>query len=455
MKRFPGKMSKSSARASAFFLFLAVLAALICLPPLGGSPALAEEVRVGRLPAGWAERPPHDESIDRYFIYQERGTILAELLIFAEPLPVSHTPEEYLEALKVNSMPSFFEYEEIEDESVVMHGRDAMIHRFSFSNQQDILTGEMYVFVLDDTGYVFLFDSTESWFPKLQPKFLSFVENVLQFPGAPKVQPKPPVKPEPKPPVKPEPEKPAEPEPLKKDFEDPLKSAGPEEEEPDEEEFEDPIDALFKASTPSKKPEELVKPAEPEPEKPAEPEAVKPAEPEKAEEPAEPEPEQPAEPTPPAGELPAFTPEPESALPELGDVMEPAFLQSENEILLIELPEGAVEVERDDERVVLDGPDDSQIVVGLFADGEEVAAKIAEETKGMRRHGETVLECADHAVTVVLYSERMRRGDKEAWAVLKATWEESGALITIRMPSSKYAGAGEWIKEMLCSVELY
>ena len=341
-------------------------------------PARAAEVKIGELPSGWMEREPINEAIDRYFVYQEKATVLAELLTLVEELPKSLTPEEYLEALKKNSMPSFSGYAALEDEPVKLHGRNALVHRFHFSNGQNRLKAEMYVFVEEETGYVFLFDTTDDWFRKLQPKFLSFVTDVLQFPDIPAPEPTPePVRPTPTPaPVKPEPTQ--EPE----------------------------------------KPEPTLEPEKPEPEKPE------------------------------PGKLPEFKPEDE--LPSFEE--EEGFLRSESETLLIELPEGAEEKDRDDEMVNIAGPDESQIIVALFESPEAAAEKLAEEVEGMRKHGSSTLECGDRPAHTTLYSERVK--GEGSFAVLAVTWEESGAVVAIRMPSSKYAGAAEWVKAMLCSVKI-
>jgi len=343
----------------------------LLLLPSANHPARAAEMEIGELPPGWMEKEPINEAIDRYFVYQEKATVLAELLTLVEEFPKSLTPQEYLDALKKNSMPSFSGYAALEDEAVKLHGRDAVIHRFHFSNGQNRLKAEMYVFVEEETGYVFLFDTTDDWFRKLQPKFLSFVTDVLRFPGVPKPEPTPePAKPTPTP-VKPEPA--------------------------------------------------------PEPEKP-----------EPTSEPEKPEP----------GKLPEFKPEDE--LP--GFEEEEGFLHSESETLLIELPEGAEEKDRDDEMASIAGPDDSEIIVALFGSPEVAAEKVAEEVVGLRKHGSSTLECGDRPAHTTLYSERVK--GEGSYAVLTVTWEESGAVVAIRMPSVKYAGAAEWVKAMLCSVEI-
>ena len=337
--------------------------------------AWAAEVEIGELPSGWMEKEPINEAIDRYFVYQEKATVLAELLTLVEELPKSLTPEEYLEALKKNSMPSFSGYAALEDEAVKLHGRSAVIHRFHFSNGQTRLKAEMYVFVEEETGYVFLFDTTDDWFSKLQPKFLGFVSDVLRFPDPPAPEPTPEPTPEP---VKPTPA---------------------------------PI-----------KPEPTPEPLKPEP---------------------TPEPEKPE-----SGKLPEF--EPEDELPAFEE--EEGFLNSESETLLIELPEGAEEKERNDEMVTLEGPDESQMIVALYESPEVAAEKVAEEIEGLRKHGSSTLECGDRPAHTTLYSERVK--GEGSYAVLTVTWEDSGVVVAIRMPSAKYAGAAEWVKEMLCSVEI-
>ena len=371
------------------FLFTVLFLLLL---PTANHQAWAVEIEIGELPPGWMEKEPINEAIDRYFVYQEKATVLAELLTLVEELPKSLSPEEYLAALKQNSMPSFSGYAAQEDEAVELHGRDAVIHRFHFSNGQNRLKAEMYVFVEEETGYVFLFDTTDDWFRKLQPKFLGFVTDVLRFPDVPKPEPTPeptpePVRPTPTP-VKPEPK----PEP-----------------------------------TPAPTPEPVKPEPTPEPEKP---------------EPT-PEPEKPE-----SGKLPEFKPEDE--LPGFED--EEGFLRSETETLLIELPEGAEEKDRDDEMVNIAGPDDSQIIVALFESPEVAAEKLAEEVEGLRKHGSSTLECGDRPAHTTLYSERVK--GEGSFAVLAVTWEESGAVVAIRMPSAKYAGAAEWVKAMLCSVEI-
>lgn len=353
---------------------LVVAVLFLLLLPSATRLAWAAKVEIGELPPGWMEKEPINEAIDRYFVYQEKATVLAELLTLVEELPKSLTPEEYLEALKKNSMPSFSQYAALEDEAVVLHGRNAIIHRFHFSNGQTRLKAEMYVFVEEETGYVFLFDTTDDWFRKLQPKFLSFVTDVLQFPDVPKPEPTPEPTPEP---VRLTPE--------------PIPTPAPEPEKPE---------------------------PTPEPEKPE------------------------------SGKLPEFKPEDE--LPGFED--EEGFLRSESETLLIELPEGAEEKDRDDEMVNIAGPDDSQIIVALFESPEVAAEKLAEEIKGLRKHGISTLECGDRSAHTTLYSERVK--GEGSYAVLTVTWEESGAVVAIRMPSAKYAGAAEWVKSMLCSVEI-
>ncbi|MFA7620903.1 MAG: hypothetical protein WCY56_03545 [Aminobacteriaceae bacterium] len=169
-------------------LSIVLVSALLSLAAMSIA-ATVEGVSLGDLPSGWQEKEPIDESIERYFIYQEKKTVLAEMMWLEEELPEDFAPEDYLDALKENSMPSFAEYAPLEDEMVKLHGRDAAVHRFHFTNQRDTLKGELYVFVVGETGYVFLFDTTDAWFKKLQPKFQAFVKDTLHFPGDQKQEP--------------------------------------------------------------------------------------------------------------------------------------------------------------------------------------------------------------------------------------------------------------------------
>ena len=128
-----------------------------------------------------------------------------------------------------------------------------------------------------------------------------------------------------------------------------------------------------------------------------------------------------------------------------------AFLRSDTEALLITFPEGTTEVARDEHFVGLEGPDESKIRVSLSENEETAVKDIANEMKRGRRRGSSTLECGGTPVHTELYSMQMK--GEGTYAVLVASWEKSGAVVMIAIPSSKYAQAGGWIKEMLCSVE--
>lgn len=160
------------------------LALILALTVFIAMPSAAEEPSIGKLPAGWLEREPYDESIERYFIYQEKTVTMAELLIFEEELAAPMSAREYLEAVKINGLPNFANYAPVEDVAATLHGREMLIHRFNFSSPQ-AMKAEAYVFVMDTTGYLLLFDTSRAWFPGMQPKFAQFVNEAIILPAPP------------------------------------------------------------------------------------------------------------------------------------------------------------------------------------------------------------------------------------------------------------------------------
>lgn len=353
------------------------LALILMLAAIAAMPAAAAvEPSIGKLPAGWVEREPMDESIARYFIYQEKATVMAELLIFEEELPSPISTREYLDAVKINGMPNFGNYSPIEDEAVTLHGREMMIHRFHFSNQQGLLKGEAYAFAEETTGYLLLFDTTDPWFARMQPKFAQFVKEAVNLPEAPK-----------------------------------------------------PVISPVSPTTP--KPE--VKPAATVP-------ATQPEKPEKVAEDG--------------GEaLPAFDDDEEEengGLPQFEDEEEGFFSAAGWEIF-IALPEGAEEVARNDEGVEVSGPDGSRIFIALFEDFETAGREAGKKNEGLRRHNTSEIKCGETTVEVTLYSGEQ---DGAKIAVLTAHWENTGGAVRISLPRENYSAAGDWIKEMLCSVKL-
>lgn len=344
-----------------------VLTVFIAMPS-----AAAEEPSIGKLPAGWLERKPYDESIERYFIYQEKAVTMAELLIFEEELAAPMSAWEYLEAVKINGLPNFANYAPVEDVAATLHGREMLIHRFNFSNQQGVLKAEAYVFVMDTTGYLLLFDTSQAWFPGMQPKFAQFVNEAVILPA-------PPAPATPTAPV-----------------------AGPA--------------------------QDTIKP-----------EAAPAGEPEK-----------PAEVT--GGDLPAFDEEEdeEGGLPQFEDEDEGFFSAAGWEIF-ITLPEGAEETARSEEGVKLTGPDGSRIAIALYEDFETAAKETAKLNEGLRKHNTSAIKCGEIAAEATLYS-----GDEGGVkiAVLAAQWEGTGGSVIITLPRDSYSAAGNWIKEMLCSVKL-
>ena len=362
-------------RSIALIVMLAAVAAM-------GAVAGAEEPHIGKLPSGWIERKPLDESIERYFIYQEKATVLAELMIFEEELPAEIPTRDYLEAVKENGMPNFANYTPIEDEAAILNGRDVMIHRFYFSNQQDLLRGEAYVFVFDTTGYLLLFDTTDGWFTRVQPKFEQFIKEAVYVPAPPKPE------------KAPEPEKKAEPE----------TKTEPETQTPKA----DPAD---------------------EPAKPAE---------DRGE------------------ELPAFDDDEEDekgGLPQFEDDEVKGFFSAAGWEIFIALPEGAEEVARSDEGVEVSGPDGSNFTISLFEDFETAKQEAEKGNEALRKHSTSSIKCGENAVEVevTLYSGEQ---DGIKLAVLAAHWENTGGTARISLPRENYSAAGDWIKEMLCSVKL-
>ncbi len=176
---------------------------LVVLAVMAGA-AGAEEPSIGKLPKGWAEREPIDASIDRYFVYEMKGIVRIELSMLEEELPEHYRPGDYMKEMKKHLAPGFKDYVPLDDEATKIHGLDAAVHHFTFTGPQETIKAEVYAFVIDETAYILLFDSSETWFKKMQPKFRQFIDEAVKIPGAQAPEPKP--KPKPKPEPKPEPE---------------------------------------------------------------------------------------------------------------------------------------------------------------------------------------------------------------------------------------------------------
>ncbi|NLM71725.1 MAG: hypothetical protein GX181_07185 [Synergistaceae bacterium] len=356
-------------------IFLFALLGLVSMP----SAAVAGEVSLGRIPSGWMEQEPVDESIHRYFLYQEKGTVLAEMIWLEEDIPSRFPLSDYLQALKENSMPGFAEYSPLEDEATMLHGWNAFIHRFHFSNQRDTLKGEMYVFVLDETGYVFLFDTTDEWFEALQPKFLSFVKGVLKFP--------------------------------------PALEATPEDEDEEDEEEQEALSFLDDEEDDEDDGLPAIDDDEDEDDG-----------------------------------LPAFDEDDEDdGLPEFVDDEEEGVFTIGGTSIFIELPDGAEEMDRDDDEIRVAGPDGSEIYIVLMEGPEAVAEMMKERTAGAREQGTSTLKCGDGDLKVTLFSQKSGDGVD---AVLSVAWEGTGVALGVRVPKESYKDAAGWIKDMLCSVKV-
>jgi hypothetical protein len=152
------------------------------------------------------------------------------------------------------------------------------------------------------------------------------------------------------------------------------------------------------------------------------------------------------------GDLPAFDEEEdeEGGLPQFEDEDEGFFSAAGWEIF-ITLPEGAEETARSEEGVKLTGPDGSRIAIALYEDFETAAKETAKLNEGLRKHNTSAIKCGEIAAEATLYS-----GDEGGVkiAVLAAQWEGTGGSVIITLPRDSYSAAGNWIKEMLCSVKL-
>lgn len=161
---------------------------LIILAVMAGA-AGAEEPSIGKLPPGWAEREPIDASIDRYFVYEMNGIVRIELSMLEEELPEPYRPGDYMKEMKKHLAPGFKDYVPLDDEATKIRGLDAAVHRFTFTGPQETIKAEVYAFVIDETAYILLFDSSETWFKKMQPKFRQFIDEAVKIPGAPAPEP--------------------------------------------------------------------------------------------------------------------------------------------------------------------------------------------------------------------------------------------------------------------------
>jgi len=132
-------------------------------------------------PRGWVKQLPGDPSqIAYYQLPNQQRIVIAEYIVFQEPLSSAKTPEEYLKYLQESRLkpPEFQLYVPVQTESTTMAGLPALRHDFLFSNGTIQLKARVILVILDNLAYSFLFYSNIVDFDRLQADFTQALNSV-------------------------------------------------------------------------------------------------------------------------------------------------------------------------------------------------------------------------------------------------------------------------------------
>jgi len=125
-------------------------------------------------PPGWVKQLTNDPSQVAYYqLPNQQRIVIAEYIIFQEPLGTPITPEEYLKQVQETRLkpPEFQLYVPVKTESTTIAGLPAVQHEFLFSNGIMQLKARATMIILDHQAFSFLFYSNIVDFDRLQSDF--------------------------------------------------------------------------------------------------------------------------------------------------------------------------------------------------------------------------------------------------------------------------------------------
>jgi hypothetical protein len=138
------------------------------------------------LPAGWKAGTPYDPSQAAYFTYSAPQGIIGELIIILEELPFNATIDQYVAAAEENGFSQLPGYKASTQLPSTVNGLPAIKKNFTFNSQaNDLLQGEVYMFISDKTAYTLLLDVLPNNFSQLEPGFAQMMVNFSVQGGAP------------------------------------------------------------------------------------------------------------------------------------------------------------------------------------------------------------------------------------------------------------------------------
>ncbi len=124
--------------------------------------------------AEWTPSTPMDPSISQYYLLPQQGINMAEMLVFEEDFDAPSTLQSYAQAITSQAPQLFASYQACQNWDIAINGVPVKVHEFFFAAQgnPNRLIGRAYIFLGGSRrGYVVLFDTMDTSYSYLAPKF--------------------------------------------------------------------------------------------------------------------------------------------------------------------------------------------------------------------------------------------------------------------------------------------
>jgi hypothetical protein len=133
-----------------------------------------------QLGSGWTPLPLQQTGVIARYRYGEN--ILDQLVVRSEALPRALSPLQYAQTIEQKELSGGPQYQKHQEKNVNLSGQEAAYQQFSFvvntPQGKTSLIGEMYYFVIQNTGYVIAFSARESEYNTLKPIFDQVLQSI-------------------------------------------------------------------------------------------------------------------------------------------------------------------------------------------------------------------------------------------------------------------------------------
>lgn len=138
-----------------------------------------------QFPAGWSESNPTSPVQSAYFFYTQNQTLMAEAIVFMEPLIQDVHVQFYAASAEQNSLQGLTNYLKLAESMLVIDNRNTVWRKFQYTQTTaqglQSVVAEEYYFISSNAAYTFHFGTFSHFYASIKPQFDQIIQSLRLF----------------------------------------------------------------------------------------------------------------------------------------------------------------------------------------------------------------------------------------------------------------------------------